>query len=296
MKKFFIFGLFLLFSVFFAAVNAKTADVLSKMENSVFGTNYPNQKTETRLTRLEKIVYGKQIKGKNQARLAKLSKDMNADLIGQECINSEETKYDDGDFVADSSVDYPVIDSIEKNLNIKQTSGKTLHSRLVTIEKKLFNNVYDTDDFYTRVERIKRNVYKNNDVIAQDSYDDICFDDDYVDYGYADDGNDTEWNLDKILNRSGKRNMSNKLAKLEKKVFDMTYANQNTDDRLTRLEREIFKTEFYEDNETDRLSRLEGAVKGQKTAGKYDSNKFQQHLNTAMQIGAMILMVLACIL
>ena len=34
----------------------------------------------------------------------------------------------------------------------------------------------------------------------------------------------------------------------------------------------------------------------EKSAGKYDSNKFSQNLATAMQIGTIILMVLACIL
>lgn len=281
------FFLFILIGGF--CLNSEAGTMLDKIEMSIIGTTYNGQKPETRLARIEEIVYGKKMNGKNNDRLSKLAKDLNADLIGQEQIiaSSDEFVFDELE-QPDNSVDYPVITDIEKNLKIKSNPYQSLHSRLVCIEKQLFNNVYDTDDFYTRVERIKGKVYKNSDVFDK-NYDDILVDNVNSDI-------DDDWNLDKILNRKSKGNIQSKLSRFEKKIFDMTYSNQNTNDRLARLEREIFDTEFYDDSENERINRLDGAIKGIKTSGKYDNNKFQQRLNTALQVGAMILMVLACIL
>ena len=285
MKKFTIMALIIILTLGTAFSKESTTDTLTKIENSILGTSYSDQKPEPRLGRLEKLVYGKTKNGKTQDRLNELAKDLNADVIGQETTPSSDTFLTEEDEITDSSVDYPVVDDIEKKLNIKTSATKSLHSRLVTIEKQLFNNVYDTDDFYTRVERIKGKVYKGTNIIAQTDEDD-----------YASYENDNGFDLDKILKGRYSGNINSKLTKLERKVFDTTYSNQNTPDRLTRLEREIFNTEFYDDDESERLERLEGAVKGQRTAGRYDNNKFQQRLNTALQIGTMILMVLACIL
>lgn len=68
------------------------------------------------------------------------------------------------------------------------------------------------------------------------------------------------------------------------------------DNRLSRLESTMFGTTFNSNSEQERLDRISSAYKAQKTASKYDSNKFSQNMATAVQIGTLILMVLACIL
>lgn len=305
----------LLISIFFITVLAPavlTAEIntgkLSVMENSIFGTDYPNQKIEERLSRLEENVYGKKKSGKPADRMAKLSKDMNADLLGQEI--TPETGM--GEMISqeleenkpDSSVEYPILTDVEKHLAIKDTSKQSLHSRLVTIEKKLFNNVYDTDDYYTRVERIKGKVYGTPDLVAQG-----LGPRDVVIPEYSAQAQDV-WGMDEImgeveddylrpqrgLHRNFGGNSGNKISALERKLFKHTYPDEENTDRLARLESSVFDTEFYYDDENERINRLEGAIKGQRSANKYDSNKFQQGLNTALQIGAMVLMVLAFIL
>ena len=276
----------------------KSVDTLTKIENSVLGANYSNQKVEKRLDRLEEYVYGKKKQGKTSDRLQKLAKDLNADTIGQEV----EPRVDMGEEVAentpDSSVDYPIIKDVERSLNIVSKPTQSLHSRLVAIEKQLFHNVYDTDDFYTRVERIKGKVYKTNDsVLAQkDDYDDEIVIPEYSSDEILENG----WDMEKLFRKKPKSNNFEqsypKISQLEKKILNTTYENESNNDRLARLESSVFDTEFYYDNEEERIHRLESAIKGQQSSSKYDNNKFQQRLNTAMQIGAMILMVLACIL
>ena len=58
----------------------------------------------------------------------------------------------------------------------------------------------------------------------------------------------------------------------------------------------MFGTEFVEDDEQTRINRITSAYKAQKNSSKYDSNKFARNMTTAMQIGTILLMMLACIL
>ena len=74
-----------------ASAVEKSVDTLTKIENSILGTTYQDQKTEKRLNRLEEYVYGVNKKGNISERLKKLSKDLNADLIGQEIEPCEDT-------------------------------------------------------------------------------------------------------------------------------------------------------------------------------------------------------------
>ena len=298
MKKYMIIFFILLSLLCRVCASEGKVDTLTKMETSVLGADYSNQKTELRLKRLEEYVYGKSKKGSNADRLKHLAKDLNADMIGQEITPCEDTLAYDDDYTPDSSVDYPVINEVEKHLSIKTKPKQSLHSRLVTIEKKLFNSVYDTDDYYTRVERIKGKVYKNeNPTIAHNYDDDDIYIPEYVDEDDAD-----GWGIDRLWQKRNSSRSSfgefnnSKLSKLEQKILHRTYPDESNNDRLARLENSMFDTDFYYDNENERINRLEGALKGQKTADRYDSNKFQQGLNTALQIGAMVLMVLAFIL
>lgn len=296
MKKF-ILIIFLIMTVLCSVSYAEgKIDTLSKIENSVLGVDYSNQKTETRLNRLEEYVYGVKKTGSNNDRIKRLSKDLNADVIGQEIEPCEDTLAMDEENVPDSSVDYPVIDEVEKHLSIKNTQKQSLHQRIVTIEKRLFSKTYETDDFYTRVERIKGRIYKNDTALAK-SYDvdDISIPE------YIPDEDSDGFEFDDIsrrrnLSRNFVGNNTSELSKLEQKILHKTYPDESANDRLARLENSLFDTDFYYDDESERINRLEGALKGQKSAAKYDNNKFQQGLNTALQIGAMVLMVLAFIL
>jgi hypothetical protein len=79
------------------------------------------------------------------------------------------------------------------------------------------------------------------------------------------------------------------------------YANEfsnpiNIDDELAKMEYSTFGTEFSGDDTKTRLRRLNSVNRAKKSSSKYDSQKFQQRMSTAMEIGAMILMILAMVL
>ena len=70
----------------------------------------------------------------------------------------------------------------------------------------------------------------------------------------------------------------------------------NLNDDLSQMEYDMFGTEFSNEDTQSRIKRLNSVNKAKKSSKKYDSQKFQQHLSTAMEIGAMILMILAMVL
>lgn len=296
MRKVMIILLLCLTIICRVSATEKATDTLTKIENSVLGATYKDQKTETRLNRIEEYVYGAKKNGNTSERLKHLAKDLNADVIGQEIEPCTDTIAQQEEYQSDSSVDYPVIEEVEKHLSIKSKPNQSLHSRIVAIEKRLFEKVYDTDDFYTRVERIKGRVYKNYDSKLCQDYDD---EDIEIPEYRAEEGFDG-WDSGSLMRKPNFSNMSmgdnSRISKLERKLFHDTFEEETSNDRLARLESEVFDTEFYNEDESERLNRLEGAIKGQKSANRYDNNKLQQRINTALQIGAMILMVLACIL
>ncbi|MDD3436785.1 MAG: hypothetical protein PHC64_06520, partial [Candidatus Gastranaerophilales bacterium] len=86
------------------------------------------------------------------------------------------------------------------------------------------------------------------------------------------------------------------LASLEKSILKKSFPDDTTSNRLTRLELSVFSSTFAEDDPQTRIDRLASARQAQKSSKKYDNNKFSQHMATAMQIGAFLLMVLAAVL
>lgn len=257
-------------------------DTLSKVENAVLGITYSDQKLETRLNRLEEYLYGKVQAGNSNSRVAKILQTTKYSLL------EEDTTVADNTFEVepfDDSVDYPVLDDVEKRLNIPSKTGNNLNTRLSTIEKKIFNTVHNNEDFFTRVERIKSKVYGNMSLAENSFSDGNSFDTDFEDNFSP-----------KSFFDKGSPTVRYKLSLLEQRLLKNTYGDETNNDRLARLENAVFETEFYNDNESERLNRLESVLKAKKSAPKYDTNKFQQGLSTAMQVGAMVLMVLAFIL
>ena len=73
-------------------------------------------------------------------------------------------------------------------------------------------------------------------------------------------------------------------------------SSPDIEDELAKLEYSTFGTEFSNESPQKRLKRLESVNKAKKSFGRYDNAKFQQRMSTAMEIGAMLLMILAMVL
>ncbi len=271
-------------------------NTISKIENELYGFDYTKDSTQSRVARLEKTMYGQISQGDINKRIKKLSEDISADVIGLEIPPVEDTFKEDDNYdiaKADETVSYPIVDEIEMKLFNQTYKNRDFHTRIVTIERKLFGKIYDVDDYSTRMDRIKAEIMPGT--LAKE--------------------NNREYYDDNVLS-------SNDLGGIDTSRFNFRmpfgqrnytrpYANYgdatggaaaipthggNLENELSQLEYETFGTEFSNEDTTSRIKRLNSVNKAKKSSHKYDSQKFSQRMSTAMEIGAMILMILAMVL
>ena len=265
--------LFAVILTFSPAISAGKYDKqLMTIEEELYGINYSDQSDEKRIARLEQSVYGLVSKKSLAERVKKISDDLSADVIDEKIKPCEDTfMAEEEALAADETVRYPVLDRVETKLFSKMYDKNTLDNRLARIEKQLFNNqTYESESYNERVERIKNNVFKEDYRMASQNapYDDLSY---------------------------GSGMASGDLSGLNRNLFTGR-GRTSFSDRLASLENEMLGGSYDYDTEEERINRLNSAYKAQHSIKKYDSNRFQQGLSTAMQVGAMILMVLCMVL
>ena len=151
-------------------------------------------------------------------------------------------------------------------------------------------------DYSTRMERIKSKVMP--ETIATKNYDDSFSNQSYYDNNALTSSDLSGIGRNRFKMPFGQKNYSRPYAN----YGDMTGGsamlpnNPNLNDELSQLEYETFGTEFSNEDTATRIKRLNSVSKAKKSTSKYDSNKFSQRMSTAMEIGAMILMILAMVL
>ena len=274
-------------------VYGSTNDVLSGIEDSLYGFDYSHESTQKRVARLEKTIYGKISGGDYSKRIKKLSNDISADVIGKEIPPTRDTFLAEEE-TEDANVHYPIVEEIEQKLFNKIYNNRDFHTRIVTIEKKLFGKIYDVEDYSERMDRIKAKMYPDSIVTKEKDYGDgSYYNDDIIG---SMDLYDTPSR--KIQMPFGQKNYLRPYTNYGDNYTtdNTTKSNNSLDDNLAQLEYDMFGTEFSNDDTQTRIKRLNSASQAKKTSKKYDSQKFNQHLSTAMEIGAMILMILAMVL
>ena len=324
MKKFIlILSLIISCNTVFAAENNQ---ILNNIEELIFGYTYTEDSETTRLNRIEENVYGKVSTGQPQSRIAKLKKDLSADLIGHEIEPKEDTFAKEEDswvFEKEppeaAKMDYPAINELEKAVFNKEFKDKDIKTRLSDLETKTFGKTYPNEDLSTRVDRLKAEIRPQNfmsNMIAQQEnefYDgDIGrLDENYhldsygappFDYNMYNNRNynrtypDYDEYMDTQSQSYAKPSKPLNISTIEKTLYKKKFENETMPNRLSRIESSVFGTTFPQDSNTERIARISSAINAQKSARRYDSNKFSQNMATAFQIGTLILMVLACIL
>lgn len=288
--------------------------ILTKMENSLFGIDYSSQNDDARLKRIEEVVYGKASSRPVSQRIDNLSKDLSADLIGQEIKPKRDTFAEDEDSPkekipkADSTVNYPIVNDLEKRVFKKEFKATEINQRLANLEKNVFKKTYN-DDLSSRVERLKSAVMperiasntnnddEENSYIPDDLSTQMPQSQDYYrnpDYSSRIPSYNSRNSV--LDDYQGDSDVAIPLAALEKKVLKKSFPNDTVSNRLGRLELQVFNSTFVDDDEQTRFDRVASAYQAKKTSKKYDSNKFAQHTATAMQVGAILLMILAAVL
>lgn len=301
------------------------SSTLDKIENSLFGFTYSNESETARVNRIEENVYGKSSTAQMPTRIAKLKKDLSVDQMGKEITPTEDTFASPEDSwvfakepVESTKIDYPVINELEKEIFKKEFKEQNIKTRLSNLEKKTLGKTYENDDLSSRVDRLKAEIrpqtFMANGMQQQENnfYNDTVgkMDQDY----HIDQYGSPDFNYDMYNNRNNfsfpqdddylsssrpnvfKPTKPMTLSGIEKALYRTKYENEPTATRLNRIESSVFGTNFANDSESERIARISSAINAQKTAKRYDSNRFGQNMATAMQIGTIILMVLACIL
>lgn len=271
------------FSIIYAA-QPQSAEI-SKIENDIYGFDYNNDILSRRVERLEKTIYGKPSSGDLNKRIQKLAKDIFSEQIGLEITPTENTMSEEYQ-TADSSVDYPIVNEIEMKLFNQTYKNRDFHTRIVTIERKLFNKIYDVDDYQTRMDRIKAEIMP--EALATDN-DRFNYNNNSI---MSDDLSGLNNNLYSRRMPFGQRNYTRPYVN----YGEYESPRDNFEEELAELEYDAFGTEFSNESPKSRIKRLKSVNKAKKSSKKYDSQKFQQRLSTAMEIGAMILMILAMVL
>ncbi len=284
--------------------------VLGKIENVLYGFQYDNENDSQRLDRIENTVYGTKSGGNTGQRITKLKNDLAADLMGQEISPKEDTFADnevitlEREPIADSNIQYPAVDELEKSVFNQTYTSKDIKQRLSALEEKTFGKSFN-DDLASRVDRLKAEIRPQSFMsnrIAQSSNDYYYEDVEPMDSNYHLDRYESpnQFDYDAYNAMHGKKSFlpvkKANITTVENSLLKRSFKGDTMENRLSRVENIMFGTEFSnEDNET-RLNRISSAYRAHKSAGKYDSNKFSQNMATAMQIGTLLLMVLACIL
>lgn len=325
LKRFGILFLTLLFLTLSGRCFAQSqfSSTLTTMEKSLFGVDYSSQGDDIRLKRLEETVYGQASSKPVQQRISKLSGDLSADLMGHEIKPKADSFAEDSDAVkeeipkADASVNYPIVNSLEDRVFHKEFKTTDINQRLANLEQNVFKRTY-SDDLNSRVDRLKTAIMPER-IAAGDSEDanspslpDDLYsvspplrgkrygvpssDDDDLSTGFGS-AIPTYNSQNSVLdNPQPNLDVAIPLAAIEKSILKKSFPNDTVSNRLTRLELNMFNSTFVDDDPETRLDRLSSAYQAKKTSKKYDDNKFTQHVSTAMQIGAVLLMILAAVL
>ncbi len=293
------------------AYGAIDIQLLGKMENNLFGFEYTSQSDTQRVERIEKEVYGNVSSGDLNKRIAKLNKDLGAELIGQEIEPCEDTflreeEYKEVLSSQEANIDYPVINELEKAVFNSENKNIGVKDRLAKLENKVFSKTYPNEDLSTRVDRLRDKIQPSSlNKIADSDSDDFytsgyyppAYDYDGMEIGGMSNSYGYDYNnYSPYSMYSANNNKKPNLNSIERSLYKKNFKSDDMQNRLARVEQSMFGETFTDEDDQTRINRISSAYYAQKSSAKYDSNKFAQNMSTAMQIGTMILMILACIL
>ena len=260
--------------------NNATNIQLSKMEQSIWGFEYVKDDASKRLSRIENNVFGSiNSKATIEQRIQKLN-----EALGLESYEDSLKQAYEIDQTEVSGVNYPQIDQLEYQMFFQTYEKENIYKRLERLEKKIFGSTQE-GNLASRTDKLK--AYIRQDTVAQNpSY--------HIQRPYQ-----QTQDIEQYMGSQNKYENSDifiQLAGLESTLFMKTYSQDPVGLRLNRLERKIFQRDFSSDDDYLRIQRLQAAASAQQTAKLYEANKIQKITSTGMQLGSLLLMILALIL
>lgn len=165
----------------YLAAGAESAEngQLNKLETKLFQHTFVKEEPDSRISRLEKLIFGESKKGTEQERISALVKavpnldspslavDSRNESIGAKHEATDEkhapNKSDSNKKIAaepdqqeEGSIgNYPAVSAMEKKLFGKEFPQEPIKNRLAQLEKKAFGSVSESNDLSERVDKLK---------------------------------------------------------------------------------------------------------------------------------------------
>lgn len=251
---------------------------LGAIENSLWGFEYKKENEQIRLKRIEDTVFGVvDSKTSVQERINKINQ-----TLGLDNGQVAESTLKELEEIEGKNVAYPIIDKLELEFLKKNYQTDGIYPRLERLEKSVFG-AKQGGELNERVDRLVGSSTINSPKYAQFPRKDAQG---ANNFGSGEQQPYDPYNADAFL----------LLAGLENSIFGQTYGQDPVGLRLNRLERKVFQRDFSNDDEFTRMQRLQAASTAKNTAKYYDGNKIQKYTSTGIQIGTILLMILAFIL
>ncbi len=261
------------------------SDTLSVVENNLFGYDYKNDTEASRLDRIEMQIYGSKKSGNVESRLDNIKNDTGISISEKNKSAKAEGKQnqqaDNPALKEDASVDYPIVDKMERTIFNTTYKKDNIYARLDRLEDKVFSK-RNNDDLNTRVDKLASVIQpKSKRNSKEQTY--------------------TAKELDTYYSKSGLEPVNSgslpfQLAALEQDLLKNDYAGENNSKRLSRLEEKLFSRTFANDNDTTRFQRIMVAYDAKKQSYLYDNNRKMQNMATMTQLSGILLMILAILL
>ena len=268
-----VFGLGLNLNVFANQTDLKNKiEVIEKETNTYAGENIS---LEQRLKNAEIYVFGNEKSGDLNSRADNIS-----DILGLSSQFKQQTQEPAKYEIADNiNANYPSIDKIEKQLLGTTYKNENIYKRLERLENKAFGKI----SYNSLNERVS--ALQNKFSPSEEEKDDVK-------YQTVQSKN----NDNKGYKYYSPKTYSPELSSLEKKLLGKSYDSEEITKRLSRVEQKLFSKNFSDEDNKTRLERLKSIQKASKNNTEYKVNKFAKYAATGLQVGGLVLLILAMIL
>lgn len=291
---------------------------VSTIEQELFGIEYKDDSISNRLNRLEKHLFGQIKTGTNANRIKNLSETSGISLLPKP--DAEQQRIAEADFEPeDDNVSYPIIDMLEETAFKKNYQGENVYKRVERLEKKAFGKTFD-GNLAERTDKLKASLLavKPEKITYDKNYNPNNLNS-FSQPKYITMDNDDNYSFSSpLFTKKSQNNFSTGMAAPLNESYYNTYGNQPSDfefalsaaenmllgktnkhesehERLSKLEKKIFK-KTYSGDHLSRLDRIVSAAHAQKTGKVYKENKWDRYISTGIQVGTIVLMILAMIL
>lgn len=283
--------------------NPQISNQLTQLENKILKSTYTFDPLEKRLDRLELEVFGDTNSDyEYEERLSKLISSTgfnynNPSLNNNLMTQNNEKQYNKNYEKEDSSVSYPMVDTLEQEVFNRSFTNDDIYNRLTRLEKEVYKKTSENLPLSDRIDTLKGSILNQNTLYSySDNNDEVYYSNDSEDmripgyYGkqpslpYKGQQGDIGSSIDPYL------------SQLEDKILKSNFSNETSDLRLSRLENKMFNKSFSSDSDIERLDRLMAVIEAKNNSSIFDNNKIMRGLSAGVQIGGIILMILAMIL